>query len=132
MKMLPLLLGVTGLLAACNDPNDAAEDKMERQAEASAAASGPAPVALGLTEAQLLDADVVGSDGVEIADVAQVIRGPNGAVDQLLVEIEDSNPDRFVRIPLAGLTPLLRGDDRDLSTTMTKAELESLPADPLR
>jgi hypothetical protein len=128
MKALPLVLSLAGLLAACSDGNDAAEDRMERQAEASAAVSGPAIVALGLTEAQLLDAELIGAAGADIGDVAQVLKAANGSVDQLLVEIEDSHPDRFVRVPLSGLTPLVRGNDTDLSTTMTKADLEALPA----
>ena len=128
MKALPLALGLAGLLVACSDGNDAAEDRMERQAEDSAAVSGPAIVALGLTEAQLLDAELVGADATEIGDVAQVVKGANGSVDQLLVEIEDSNPDRFVRMPLSGLTPVVRGTDTDLATTLTKADLEALPA----
>lgn len=128
MKALPLVLGLAGLLVACSDGNDAAEDRMERQAEASAVVSGPSIVALGLTEAQLLDAELVGAGGAEIGDVAQVIKGADGSVDQLLVEIEDSHPDRFVRIPLSGLTPVVRGTDTDLATTLTKADLEALPA----
>jgi hypothetical protein len=128
MKALPLVLGLAGLLVACSDGNDAAEDRMERQAEASAVVSGPSIVALGLTEAQLLDAELVGAGGAEIGDVAQVIKGADGSVDQLLVEIENSHPDRFVRIPLSGLTPVVRGTDTDLATTLTKADLEALPA----
>ena len=127
MKALPLALVLAGVLVACSDGNDAAEDRMERQAQASAVVSGPAIVALGLTEAQLLDAELV-ANGVEIGDVAQVVKGANGSVDQLLVEIEDSNPDRFVKIPLSGLTPVVRGTDTDLATTLTKANLEALPA----
>ena len=127
MRAPVLLASSVILLAACSDRNDAAEDRMERAAEQSAAASGATPVALGLTEAQLLDAELVGANGVEIGDVAQVVRGAGGAVDRLLVEIEDSNPDRFVHIPIAGLTTVVRGDDTDLSTTLTRADLEALP-----
>ncbi len=132
MKTLPLLaasaLALALALAACGDRNDAAEDRIEAQAEASAAASGPAVVALGLTEAQLLDAELISTNGEEIGDVAQVLRGPTGSVDRLLVEIEDSHPDRFVEVSLAGLSPLVRGDDTDLSTSITKTGLEALPA----
>ena len=127
MRPLLLLVCSTALLAACTDSKDAAEDKLERTAEASAAASGPAPVALGLNEVQLLDAELVGADGVELGDVAQVVRGADGKVDRLLVEIEDSNPDRYVHVPITGLTTVVRGTDTDLSTTMTKAEFAALP-----
>lgn len=115
------------LLAACNDANDAAEDKMEREAEASASAAGPAEAALGLNEAQLLDAELVGANGVELGDIARLERDASGKVDRLVVEIEDSNPDRFVHVPIAGLTAVVRGTDTDLSTTMTKEQLRALP-----
>ena len=122
-----LLLASAALVGACSDRNDAAEDKLERSAENSAAAAGPAPAALGLSEAQLLDAELVGAGGIELGDVAQVLRGADGRVDRLLVEIEDSNPDRYVHVPIAGLKPVVRGTDTDLSTTMTKAQLAALP-----
>lgn len=127
MRNLFLPLVPLALVAACTDKNDAAEDKMERTAEKSAIAAGPALVALGLSEAQLLDAELIGSDGTELGDVAAVVRDAGGTVDRLLVEIEDSHPDRFVHVPVAGLKTLVRGDDTDLSTTMTKAELAALP-----
>lgn len=116
-------------LAGCNDPgNDAAEDRVEDAAEASAVAAGPTPVALGLSEAQLLDADLLAvADGAELGDVTSLLRGADGNVDRLLIEIEDSNPDRFVEIPVAGLTVLARGDDTDLVTTMTKEQFAALP-----
>lgn len=117
-----------GLLSACNDANDAVEDKMEREAEASASAAGPAEVALGLNEAQLLDAELIGPNNVELGNVAQVVRDDAGKVDRLLVEVEDSNPDKYVHVPIAGLKTVVRGTDTDLSTTMTKAQLDALPA----
>jgi hypothetical protein len=130
---VPLILAACGLaLAACSDPQDAAEDRLEQQAQASATASGLAVVAFGLTEAQLLDAEIIGANGQEVGDVARVLRTADGGVSQLLVEIEDSNPDRFVHVPLSGLTPVRRGTGTDLSTSMTRADLEALPSVPLR
>lgn len=122
-----MIVGSAVLLAACNNARDAAEDKVERDAEASAVAAGPADVALGLSEAQLLDADLRGPNGVELGDVVQIVRGADGKVDRLLIEIEDSNPDRFVHVPIAGLATIPRGDDTDLSTSMTRAQLMALP-----
>jgi len=126
-KQLLVIVGSAALLAACNNARDAAEDKVERDAEASAVAAGPADAALGLSEAQLLDADLRGADGVELGDVVQIVRGADGKVDRLLIEIEDSNPDRFVHVPIAGLSTVARGDDTDLSTSMTRAQLIALP-----
>lgn len=115
-------------LTGCSDANEKAEDRMEREAEASASAAGPAEAALGLSEAQLLEADLRDQSGMELGDVVQVVRGADGKVDRLLVEIEDSNPDRFVHIPIAGLKPTVRGTDTDLTTTMTTAAIDALPA----
>ena len=122
------LLACSGLLlAACSNDNDDAEDKLERSAETSATLAGPLPAALGLSEAQLLNADVVDGDGKELGDVAQVLRGPDGKVDRLLVEIEDGNPDRYVHVPVLGLKPIASGNDTDLATKMTMNEMKSLP-----
>lgn len=126
MRMLLLLGCSAALLSACSDKNEAAEEKLERAAETSATVAGPMPAALGLSEAQLLDADLVGADGKELGDVAQVVRGPDEKVDRLLVEIEDSNPDRYVHVPILGLKTVTKGDDTDLVTTMTAAEIAAL------
>ena len=127
MRTLLILASSTALLSACADKNEAAEEKLERAAETSATVAGSVPAALGLTETQLLDAELVGADGQELGDVAQVLRDASTKVDRLVVEIEDSNPDRYVHVPITGLKTVVRGDDTDLQTTMTKAELAGLP-----
>jgi hypothetical protein len=118
-------------LAACQSQAekqaDAAADRIEQQAETSAAAAGSAVAALGLSEAQLLDADLVTANGTDLGDVQQIRRGADGAVSGLLIEIEKSNPDRYVVIPIAGLTTRPDGKDVDVQTTMTAAELAALP-----
>lgn len=125
---LPLAVAA---LAACDSQAereaDRAEDQLEQEAEASAVAAGNTVAALGLTEAQLLDADLVAADGADLGDVEQVRRDSSGMVEGLLVEVEDSNPDRYVVVPIDGLTRTSTGDDVDLSTTMTAAELAGLP-----
>ena len=100
------------ILAACDSKQEAAEDKMERAAEASATVAGPLPAALGLSEAQLLDADILGADD---------------KVDRLLVELDGVGPDRYVHVPVQGLKVVVRGDDTDLQTSMAKAEFDALP-----
>ena len=85
----------------------------------------------GLSEAQLLDADLIGPNNVEIGEVQSLVRNASGAVEGLIVEVEDTNPDRYVQIPLTGLNVVQRGDDRDLSTTMTRDQLAALPDVPL-
>ncbi|MEW9856434.1 PRC-barrel domain containing protein [Novosphingobium sp. M1R2S20] len=123
LAAIAMAMAVTG----CNDSGDVAEDKMERAAEAQATAAGNETVALGLTELQLLDADLIGADNVELGDVVRIERDTAGNVDRLLIEIEDSNPDRFVHVPVSGLRAVARGNDTDLQTSMTVAELQALP-----
>ena len=128
LVLLPL---VACALAACESEAerqaDATEDRIEQEAETSATAAGDAEAALGLTERQLLDAELRAADGTELGDVELVRRDASGAVTGLVVEIEDSDPDRFVVVPLDGLTTRRDGDDWDLQTTMTTAELAALP-----
>lgn len=132
MKMLiPALACSVILLSACDSPEeqarDQAEDRIEQSAEQSAQAAGDAIVALGMTERQLLDADLISVDGTDLGDVQAVVRGPTGQVERLLIEVEDSNPDRFVHIPLDGLTPQEKGMDRDIVTNLTRAQIAALP-----
>lgn len=119
------------VLAACDSAAekqaDATEQRIEQQADSSAATSGATPAALGLTETQLLEADLKGTDGTDLGDVEQVRRNASGIVDGLLVELEDSNPSRYVLVPIEGLSPRVDGDDTDLQTTKTKAELAAMP-----
>lgn len=126
MRALILIAAPLGLLAACSDKNEAAEEKLERAAETSATVAGPVPAALGLSEAQLLDADLVDADGKELGEVAQVLRDSDQKVDRLLVELEGPG-DRYVHVPILGLKPVVKGSDTDLQTTMTKARLDALP-----
>ncbi len=118
-------------LAACESQAereaDAIEDQVEQNAEASAVAAGGAIAALGLTEARLLEADLVAADGTDLGDVEQVRRDASGTVDGLLIEVEDSDPDRYVVVPLDGLTTRADGDDMDIQAAMTAAEIEALP-----
>ena len=122
------IASTVALLSACGNANDRAEDKMEAAAEASADAAGTAVAALGLTERQLLDADLIGANNVELGDVAQIVRGADGKVEKLLIEVEDSNPDRFVHVPIAGLTVVKQGMDTDLQSPMTPQQIAALPA----
>ena len=127
LPMLALALALAACDSEAEREADATEDRIEQQADASAAVAGGAIAALGLTETQLLDADLVAADGTDLGDVEQVRRDASGAVSGLLVEVEDSNPDRYVVVPLTGLTTVARGDDTDLQATMTAADLAALP-----
>jgi len=126
MRSLIIIAAPLGLLAACADSNEAAEEKLEKATETSATVAGPLPAALGLSEAQLLDADLVDTDGKELGEVAQVLRDPDQKVDRLLVELEGPG-DRYVHVPILGLKPVVKGDDTNLQTVMTRARLDALP-----
>lgn len=123
------------LLGACSD-NDASrtqvvtdEPTAATPAGANASTTTSAPVvALGLTMDQLGDADILDASGVEIAEVERVVTDASGTVTGLLVEIEDSDPDRYVTIPLEGLTVVQDGDDQDLRGNLTRQQLLGMPA----
>ncbi len=129
MKLL-LIAAAGGLLSlsACNDAQDRAEDQLENQAEASARQAGSTIAALGLTERQLLDADLIDASGADLGDVEAVLRNAGGQVDRLIVEVDGPDPERYVEVPIEGLTTRAQGDDTDLVTTMTSADLGALPA----
>ncbi len=135
MKRVPLtIVPLAALtLAACEveaeQQADMTEDRIEQQAEQSAAVAGDQIAALGLTERQLLDAELVAPDGTELGDVEQVRRDGAGAVTGLLIEIEDSDPDRYVEVPLDGLS-VTEGrmlSDANLQTKMTAQDLAAMP-----
>ena len=121
-----LLLALGACQSKAEREAERMEDTMEQQADASAAA-GSEIAALGLTEAQLLEADLVGLDGSDLGDVEQVRRDPQGVANALVVEVEDSDPDRFVLVPIHGLTTRVDGDDTDLQTGMNAADVAGLP-----
>ena len=126
------LLAATTMTAACAETPaeqeaDRMEDQVEMQADQSAAAAGNTEAALGMNEAQLIDADLVASDGTDLGDIELVRRDAAGAVSGLVVELDDTDPDRWVEIPMDGLTTRADGDDMDVQTAMTAAELAALP-----
>ena len=128
--ILPLAaLALTACESEAEQQEEATEDRIERQADQSADAAGDEIAALGLTERQLLDADLVSADGSELGDVEQVRRDASGAVTGLLIEVEDSEPDRYVEVPLTGLSVTEGGvlNEADLQTTMTAQDLAAMP-----
>ena len=121
------MLSLSACESEAEQKADATEDRIEEQADASAAAAGSEIAALGLNEAQLLDADLVSADGTDMGDIEQVRRNAAGDVEGFLVELEDTDPDRYVVVMLDGLTTRADGDDTDLQTTMTAVEIAALP-----
>src|SRR5690554_1296515 len=118
------------LLTACSDNNPPSETNQNVSENAVSTAVPDASVqegALGLTMKQLGDAEILSANGIEIGEVERVITDSAGAVTHLLVEIEDSDPDRYVEIPLEGLTPKQVEDDWELESQLTKDDLLALP-----
>ena len=128
---LVALAASTAMLAACGDTaaeqeQDRLEDQVEMQADQSAVAAGNEEAALGMTEAQLIDADLVTADGTELGEIETVRRDDAGMVSGLVVELEGT-PDRWVEIPMADLTTRADGSDMDVQTSMTAEDLAALP-----
>lgn len=119
LALLPLL--ATAACDRAETPPAPAETRVPM------AAQSVAPGALGLTEAQLRDADLVDAADVDLGDVEYVVRGADGVITALVVEIADTEPDRFVEIPLGGLEAVHRGDDWDVRSTLTRDALLALP-----
>lgn len=97
-----------------------------------ASAAGAQTVALGLTRAQLEDADLVDAQGVEIGDVEYAITDGNGRVTALAIEVDRRHPepDKLVSIPLTGLGAVPEpGDPGDFNivTRMSAAQIAALP-----
>lgn len=87
-------------------------------------------VALGLTERQLLDADFKDWNGSDLGDVEALERDTGGAVTHLIVEIDDTDPDRYVRVPVDGLERVADGNDWDVRGQFTRDQLMALPEVP--
>ena len=123
------MFALAGCQSEAEQQADAAEDRIEAQADESAAAAGDAEAALGMTERQLLDADLLAADGTELGDIEQVRRDASNNVTGFLIEVEDSNPDRYVVVPLDGLS--VDPNNEDLRSTMTMAQIGELPDEPI-
>ena len=126
------LAAACALIAACGETPaeqeaDRAEAQVEREADQSAYAASNEEAALGMTEAKLLDADLVTADGTDLGDIEAVRRDAAGAVTGLVIELEDTDPDRWVEVPTEGLISRADGDDMDVQTGMSAEELSALP-----
>lgn len=135
MKTLFAAASAAALLAACSQPPakpdktpEASPDAASAPTMAGAPAAAAGVMALGLTVAQLEDADIITPAGVDLGDVQRVDVDASGAVTGLIIEPAGEGGPRWVRIPLDGLTTRKEGDDYDLVSTMTLVQLKALPA----
>ncbi|MNJ28843.1 hypothetical protein D3C77_233940 [compost metagenome] len=133
MRSLLAAASVAALAVACSP----APKQAETPEAAPDAASAPPPVdtpvapaaamALGLTTAQLEDADLVSPAGLDLGDVARVDVDGSGRITGLIIE-PSGEGQRWVRLPLAGLTTRADGDDHDVVADLTLEQLKAMPA----
>ncbi len=132
--LLPVLsLSMIGL-AACGDSDPDAvqattggETVAVSDTRAETAATQTA-LALGLTRAELEDADLLtpAPTFTDLGDVETLVLDASGQVTGLVIDLE--GVDKDVVVPIGSVTSLRRGDEVDLTTTMTAAELQAMPA----
>ncbi|MFK0298559.1 PRC-barrel domain-containing protein [Brevundimonas sp. NPDC090276] len=131
-RSLILAAALAALLAACSEqkkePAPVAEPAAApTPAAATAGLTRDEPMALGLTVAQLEDADLLSANGSDLGDVERVDVDSAGKVTGLIVAPTGPG-ERWVRLPLTGLTIKADGDDHDVVTSMTWEEVKALPA----
>lgn len=116
------------LLASCGEtPNSDQTAQNSAPATPVGRTPGLPVIVLQLTELQLLDADLLDASGKDIGDVEMVMRGPDGKPTGLLVDVEGTKPDRYVQVPLDGLSPVRDGQGWDLGSNLTRDDLLKLP-----
>lgn len=131
--LIPALsLSILGV-AACSDQPAAVEatpagDTVAVEGPRADTAATSTALALGLTRSELEDADLVGPapQHVDLGDVDTLVLDTNGQVTGMVVDLENS--DKKVVVPIDAVTSLRRDRDVDLTTTMTAAQLQALPA----
>ena len=127
-------LSMAGLVA-CSDPDDdvvqppapdaAPEAVTETRADT---AMTSAAVAMGMTRQELEDADVLSTDNTDLGDVETLVLDAAGTLTGVVVELEGPGDPRVV-VPVDQLTSITSADgSKDLTTTLTAAQLQALPA----
>jgi hypothetical protein len=134
LLLLPVLsLSLLGAAACSNSEPAAVEATPETapvavsDARADTAAATTA-LALGLTRDELEDADLVAPAPAytDLGDVETLVLNPAGEVTGLVIDLE--GVDKDVVVPIDAVTSLRRENEVDLTTTMTQAQLQALPA----
>lgn len=85
-------------------------------------------LALGMTREELEDADLVSPEPAftDLGDVETLVLNAAGEVTGMVIDLEGVDTD--VVVPIADVSSVRRQDDVDLSTTLTQAQLQALPA----
>lgn len=137
-KTLMISIAASGLLAAaaCSDntdddvvqppaPGAPAEPVTEQRAQT---AQTSAALAFGMTREQLEDADLMSTEMTDLGDVETLVLDSSGRLTHVVVELEGAG-DRKVALPIADVSSIARNDGalKDLSTTLTAAQLAAMP-----
>ncbi|QYC08907.1 PRC-barrel domain-containing protein [Brevundimonas nasdae] len=137
-RSLMIAAAAAALLAACSqqketpsaaapaDTAPAVGPAMTAQPDAAAMTQGE-PLVLGLRSAQLEGANLLSTDGTDVGDVQKVDVGSDGKATGLIVAPTGVG-ERWVRLPLAGLTVKTLGDDHVVVTGLTLDQVKALPA----
>lgn len=120
--------------AACSNEPEAVEATapgaapVEVRDNRAQTAATSAALALGMTRAELEDADLVTPEPAltDLGDIETLVLDAGGQVTGFVVDLEDS--DREVIVALDQVTSVRHGNDVDLSTTLSQAQLQALPA----
>ncbi|WP_374390073.1 hypothetical protein [Brevundimonas sp.] len=134
-RLIPLAaaLCLAGV-AACSDreddvvqqpaPNAAPEPVSETRADA---ATASAAVAFGMTREQMEDADLLSAQNTDLGDVETLVLDPQGRLTHVVIDLEGPG-DLEVLVPVGDLSSVDRNGERDLTTQLTLAQLQALPA----
>lgn len=86
-------------------------------------------VAMGMTRQQLEDADILSSTNTKLGEVDTLVLDPAGKATHIVVELEGPGDPKVV-VPIDQLRSIARnnGADVDLTTNLTAAQLQAMPA----
>lgn len=124
-RSLIVLASAAALLAACSQHKEKAPPPAEAPA-VSDALTRDEPIALGLTAAQFDGANLLSTNGSDLGDVVRVDVNSAGKAVGLIVAPTGPG-QRWVRLPLDGLTVKVNGPYHDVVTTRTWEEVKALP-----
>ena len=119
-RSLIILVSAAALLGACS------EQKKEPAPPAAAAMAEPEPMALGLKASQFGGSNLLSTNGADLGDVVRVDVDSGGKATGLIVAPTGPG-QRWVRLPLDGLTIKVDGPYHDVVTPMSWEQVKALP-----
>ena len=138
MKLVVVTMMTAGALALAACGEKRTDDVVQAPVEGGVAmempvmqaetAASEAAVALGMTRAQLEDADLVSATGVKLGDIETLVVDAAGKVTHMVVELEGPS-DVKIQLPADKVRAYTapNRNDRDLTTDLTSAQLASQP-----